>query len=123
MSILDPAGHITASLLLSRVEAELGGCRVILARIEAAVETLLQSGNIALDDPLHVVEMQNIDLLDQTIADLAICLQDIAAAPPIGTAQPLRVAHITRRMRLAGLRDRLGGRTTPAERGDAVELF
>lgn len=123
MSILDPAGHITASLLLRRVEAELGGCRVILAKIETAVETLLQSGNIAQDDPLHVVEMQNIDLLDQTIADLVTCLQDIASAPPIGTAQPLRVAHITRRMRLADLRDRLGGRTTPAERGDAVELF
>ena len=123
MSFLDPAGHITAALLLRRIEAELGGCRSILARIESAVETLVKAGNIAQDDPLHLAEMQSIDLLDQTLADLVICLRDIASAPPIGTAQPLRVAHITRRMRLAELRDRLGGRTTPAERGDAIELF
>ena len=123
MSLLDPPGHITAALLLRRIEAELGGCRSILARIEAAVETLVKSGNIAQDDPLHLAEMQNIDLLDQTLADLAICLRDIASAPPIGTVQPLRMAHITRRMRLAELRDRLGGRETSTERGDAIELF
>ncbi|MEO8243399.1 MAG: hypothetical protein ABI832_13915 [bacterium] len=123
MSFLDPAGHISAALMLRRIEAELGSCRAILAKVETAVETMLQSGEVAVDDLLHIVEMQNIDLLDQTIADLVICLQDVASSPAIGTAQPLRVAHITRRLRLADLQDRLAGRTTPAERGDAVELF
>lgn len=123
MSLLDPAGHITAALLLRRIEAELGGCRRLLAKIETSVETMLSRGHIAADDPLHVSEMQSIDLLDQTLGDLILCLQELASAPPIGTALPLRVAHITRRLRLADLRNRLGGRTTPEERGDDVELF
>ncbi len=123
MSMLDQAGHITAALLLRRIEAELGGCRRLLAKIETTVETMLSRGPVAADDPLHVSEMQNIDLLDQSLADLILCLQELASAPPMGTALPLRVAHITRRLRLADLRDRLGGRITPAERGDDVELF
>ena len=123
MTMLDPAGHITAALLLRRVEAELGSCRRLLAMIESAVETMLSRGKVAPDDPLHVSEMQNIDLLDQTLGDLILCLQELASAPPMGTALPLRVAHITRRLRLADLRDRLSGRVTPVERGDDVELF
>ncbi len=123
MSMLDPAGHITAALLLRRVEAELGGCRRLLSKIESSVETMLSRGHIAADDPLHVSEMQAIDLLDQSLADLILCLQELAAAPPIGTALPLRVAHITRRLRLADLRDRLSGQTAKPERGDDVELF
>ena len=123
MAMLDPAGHITAALLLRRVEAELGGCRRLLAKIEASVESMLSTGQIAPDDPMHVSEMQGIDLLDQTLGDLILCLQAMASAPPIGTALPLRVAHITRRLRLADLRDRLGGRRTADERGVDVELF
>ncbi len=123
MSMLDPAGHITAALLLRRVEAELGGCRRLLAQIEASVETMLSRGSIAPNDPLHVSEMQSIDLLDQTLADLILCLQELASAPPIGTALPLRVAHITRRLRLADLRERLVGRGTAGERSAEVVLF
>lgn len=123
MSMLDPAGHITAALLLRRVEAELGGCRRLLSKIESSVETMLSRGHIAADDPLHVSEMQAIDLLDQSLADLILCLQELASAPPIGTALPLRVAHITRRLRLADLRDRLSGQVAKSGRGDDVELF
>ena len=76
MSFLEPASQIAAGLLLHRLEQELAGCRTILVRVENAVETLLKSGNVALDDPLHIVEMQNIDLLDQIIADVMQCLLD-----------------------------------------------
>jgi hypothetical protein len=123
VSYQDPVSLVTADLLLHRIEAELVGCRSILAKIEYAVETLLQSGNVPQDDPLHIVEMQNIDLMDQILADLVICLQDLTAARSVDGTVPLRIAHVTRRMRLADLRDRLAGLTNAVRDGDGVELF
>lgn len=123
MSMLDPGQHVAASILLRRVEAELGTCRRLLTGIETMVETMLANGQVAPDDPLHVVEAQNIDLLDQMLADLALFLTALAAAPNLGVAQPLRLAHLTRSLRLDDLRDRLGG-TPLRSRGEGdVELF
>lgn len=123
MSFIHPSGHIEPALLLSRIEAELSGCRTILGKVESAVETLLQSGNVAADDPLHIQEMQNIDLMDQILADLMLCLQDLGTTPTILAAQPARLGQVVRRTRLADLRNRLAGLSSPAHRGDGVELF
>jgi hypothetical protein len=123
VSFIDPAGHIDPALLLTRIEAELSGCRTILGKVETAVETLLKSGNVAADDPLHIQEMQNIDLLDQILADLMLCLQDFAATPSIVAAAPARLSHVTRHTRLADLRNRLAGLAKAEDRGDGVELF
>ena len=123
MSFLEPGGPIAPALLLLRIEAELAGCRSILAKVENSVETLLQSGNVAFDDPLHVAEMQSIDLLDQVLADLMLCLRDMSGTEAMTRAQPLRPGQVTRHMRLAALRSRLDGFVVAAEQGDGVELF
>lgn len=123
MSFLEPTGLVAPDLLLYRIEAELGGCRAILAKVENAVETLLKSGNVAADDPLHIIEMQNIDLLDQILADVMLCLQDMAGSDPIQSAPALRLGLVTRRTRLAALRNRLAGFAGAADDGDGVELF
>lgn len=123
MSFQEPGGHIAASLLLHRLEQELSGCRAILVRVETAVEMLMKSGNVALDDPLHIVEMQNIDLLDQVLADVMLCLQDMGASESIAATRGLRLGDVTRRLRLAALRNRLAGHATLAVADDGVELF
>lgn len=123
MSFQVPTSHIAASALLLRIEQELAGCRALLVKVETAVETLLRSGNVALDDPLHIAEMQNIDLLDQIIADVMLCLQDMAGSEAIESASSLRLGQITRRLRLAALRNRLAGYATVADHGNGVELF
>ena len=123
MSFQDPSSHVAADVLLHRIELELAGCRSLLVKVETAVETLLQSGNIPLDDPLHIVEMQNIDLLDQILADLMLFLQDLAASEPMTTSQPVRFSKVIRRIRLAALRNRLAGLAHATEDGDGVELF
>ena len=123
MSFLEPTGLVAPDLLLYRIEAELGGCRAILAKVENAVETLLKSGNVAADDPLHIIEMQNIDLLDQILADVMLCLQDLAGSESIQSAPALRLGLVTRRTRLAALRNRLSGFAGTVDDGDGVELF
>lgn len=123
MSFQEPTGQIAPALLLHRIEAELALCRSILAKVENAVETLLQSGNVAADDPLHIVEMQNIDLLDQSLADIMLCLQDLTGSDAISTAQPVRLGQVTRRLRLAALRGRLSGFAPIVDHSAGVELF
>ena len=123
MSFQDFASHSAASTLLHRVEQELASCRSLLVKVENAVETLLQSGNIPADDPLHIIEMQNLDLLDQILADLILFLQDLSAADPIIDAQTVRVSQVVRRLRLAALRNRLAGLAHVPHDSDGVELF
>ena len=123
MSFQEPGVHIAAPLLLHRIEQELAGCRLLLVRVETAVETLLKSAHVALDDPLHIVEMQNIDLLDQILADLVLCLQDLAGSDAVASVQTVRLSGVLRRLRLAALRSRLAGHATVADPGAPVELF
>ena len=123
MSFQESGGHIAAKLLLRRIEQELAGCRAILVRVETAVETLLKSGDVAADDPLHIVEMQNLDLLDQILADVMLCLQDMGSSDAIAATRALRLGDVTRRLRLAALRNRLAGHATIANPGNGVELF
>jgi hypothetical protein len=123
VSFLEPTGLVAPDLILHRIGAELGGCRHLLANEENALETLLQSGNVAADDPLHLVEMQNIDLLDQLLADVILCLQDMAGSEPIKMAAALRVGQVTRRIRLAALRNRLAGFAQTVDPGAGIELF
>lgn len=123
MSFQQHGVHIAADLLLDRIAQELAGCRAILVRVEHAVETLLKSGNVPLDDPLHIAEMQNIDLLDQILADVVLCLQDIVASHAIAETRDLPLGEVTRRLRLAALTNRLAGHAAIADSGNGVELF
>ena len=123
MSFQNFASHSTAGTLLHRLEHELDGCRSLLVKVENAVETLLQSGNIAADDPLHIIEMQNIDLLDQRLADLMLFIHDLSTTDPIIDAQTVRVSQVVRRIRLAALRNRLAGVAHAPDDSDGVELF
>ena len=123
MSFLEPNGHVAPDLLLCRIETELAGCRTILASVENAVETLLKSGNVAPDDPLHIVEMQSIDLLDQILADLMLLLRDLAGSDVIAAAQPVRLGSVLQGIRLAALRNRLAGFAHLPDDSNGVELF
>ena len=123
MSFLEPNGTVAPAMLLHRIETELAGCRTILTRVENAVETLLKSGNVAQDDPLHIVEMQSIDLLDQILADLMLLLQDLADTDVIATAQAVRLGPVVHRIRLAALRSRLTGLVYLPDEIGGVELF
>jgi hypothetical protein len=123
VSVLEPNSTVAPALLLHRIETELAGCRTILTNVETAVETLLKSGNVAQDDPLHIVEMQSIDLLDQILADLMLLLQDLADTDVIATAQAIRMGPVVHRVRLAALRSRLTGLASLPDDMDGVELF
>lgn len=123
MSFLEPAGHVAPVLLLSRIATELSGARVILASVENAVETLLQTGSVAPDDPLHIIEMQSIDLLDQILADLMLFVGDLAESDSILTAHPVRLGSVIHRIRLAALRSRLAGIAYAPDDSTGVELF
>jgi hypothetical protein len=123
VSFLEPGGTVAPGLLLTRIGSELGGGRAILAKVENAVETLLRSGNVAPDHPLHILEMQNIDLLDQILADLMLLFQGLADCDAIAAAQPLHLGPVLGRLRLAALRSRLSGFAPAPDSGEGVELF
>ena len=109
---------IRAGDLLHRAAHEIGLCRALVTTVEHAVEALHDSG-------FHP-DLQRLDLLDQTLGDIAALLRAIADAGPfaplvIADAEPLIAP-----LRLGAVRARLrDARNDPShERRDChVELF
>lgn len=109
---------IRAGDLLHRAAHEIGLCRALVSTVEHAVEHLHDSGCYP--------DLQGIDLLHQTLDDIAALLRAIAEAGPfaplvIEDAEPLLAP-----LRLGAVRARLrDARNDPchAQRDHHVELF
>ena len=103
--VLDPP---TPGPLLARLADEVAACARLLTAIEAEVALLIPASPVQNRNALDA--LQKIDLLAQTLGDLALCLDGLARAalPPPATAGwaaaalgPLRLGDV--RLRLAGL--------------------
>lgn len=115
--VATPASPLAASDFLQRVAAELAECHAMLTQIEGTVQphlTLQGHDRFAL---------QNIDLLGQTLADLARCLTAAAQTRAIGDANALCSVDVLSSLHLDDLRTRLtAGHDLVATRAN-VELF
>lgn len=109
--------------LLQRIAEELVQCQAILARIEHSVHLSLD-GPAAQVAPLSWQKnLQDIDLLEQNLGDLALCLSAIAEQPAMRAVADLNEAHVLGPLRLEDLRHRLHGKPERPERADPIELF
>lgn len=103
----DPRSH-SARDVLDRLSIEVQRCEVILRGIETAVAPLIaapgrQGGSHALQD---------IDLLGQSLADLATCLSGLSTQVNEDAAVDTHL--LLAPLRLDDLHRRLGGRCAPA---------
>lgn len=87
--------------LLLRAADEVALCRLLVARVEAALAQKIDEGMFGGEAP------QAIDLLDQILADLATCVAGLADGLPAGTM--LASGPVLARLRLDDLRRRLTG--------------
>lgn len=118
-----PPSLIAVSPLLQRIAAELLHCQAILARIEHSVHEALE-GPAPLVPPVSWQKnMQDIDLLEQNLGDLARCLSAVAVEPALHAVSDLNEAHVLGRLRLEDLRHRLHGRPSQATPADQIEIF
>lgn len=109
---------IRAADLLNRAANEIGLCRALITTVEHAVEHLHDSG--------HYPDLQGLDLLHQTLDDIAALLRAVAGTDPfaplvIQDAEPLLAP-----LRLGAVRARLRhSHTAPCEprKDQHVELF
>lgn len=117
------AAPLSAGPLLQRIAEELVQCRAILSRIEHSVHQSLE-GAVTPDAPLSWQKnLQDIDLLEQNLGDLALCLTATAEQPAIGAVHDLNEAQVLGPLRLEDLRHRLHGKPTRPERADPIEIF
>ena len=102
----DPDLH-SARDVLERTAVEVQRCEVILRGIETAVGPMM----IGACDRSSSHALQDIDLLGQSLADLATCLSGIAAQ--LGGQDRIDMQRLLAPMRLDDLYCRLGGRVAP----------
>jgi hypothetical protein len=108
--------------LLLRVSEELAGCVCLLSTIETEVAVLLAASPRS--SPASVAALQQIDLLAQTLADLALCLDGLGRSPLPAPGRPDWAEAALHPLRLEDLRARLAGlAAAPAPAGAAVDLF
>ena len=122
MTMLQPSQIATAPLL-QRIAAELLQCRAMLSRIEHSVHVAFDAPTAQVPSGSWQKNLQAIDLLEQYLGELAICLAAVAAEPALQGAADLREAHVLGRLRLEDLRHRLHGRPSHTEPADPIELF
>ncbi len=119
--------HLLLPTLLARLAEDLTRCRSVLARIEVAVHHGLdaaKAGEISTDPPIYwQTNLQDIDLLDQHLADLAVCVQAVASEPAVQEGALLSGARVLGPLKLDDLRKRLRGDMTQTEDGSNIELF
>lgn len=87
--------------LLLRAADEVALCRLLVARVEAALAEKIEQGMLGGEAP------QALDLLDQILADLATCVAGLANGLPSETM--LAPGPVLARLRLDDLRRRLTG--------------
>lgn len=120
--------HLTApplltSALLAQVAEELLRCRTILARIEHSVHAVIDSHPASSETRAWHRNLQDIDLLEQNLGDLARCLSAAAAAPALQGTPPLSPVQVLGDLTLDDLRQRLRGHVPVTDAGGAVEYF
>lgn len=105
-----------------RLVAEVELCIAALHRIEVSVAPLITQteGDIA----GHA--LQDIDLVGQSLADIARCLEDLC--PHLASLPPIDAREVVSRLRLDDLARRLAGPAAPMARAgdrpaDRIELF
>lgn len=108
-----PAGDV-----LDRAAVEVQRCEVILRRVETAVAPMI----VASCGQTSSHALQDIDLLGQSLADLATCLSGLAAQ--LGSGAEVDLRRLLAPLRLDDLYQRLGGQVvldlSPADR---IALF
>lgn len=122
MSELPPHKVPPAQLLL-RMADEMQRCLAILTRVEQSCHQIVEDQPDASLPKVWRANLQDIDLLEQVLGDLALCLSGLAAEPQIlGAAEisPLRILAATR---LDDLRRRLTGRPDNGTSSQRIELF
>jgi len=109
--------------LLRRIAQELLQCRSILARIEHSVHLTLE-GQAGQTAPLvWQKNLQDIDLLEQNLGDLALCLSAVADQPALRFPHVLSETHVLGPLRLEDLRHRLHGKPARPATADPIEIF
>lgn len=109
--------------LLAQVSEELLRCRAILSRIEHSVHAMIDSHPASAETRQWHRNLQDIDLLEQNLADLARCLGATAAEPALQDARALSPVQVLGDLTLHDLRQRLRGHLSAADNGGAVEFF
>lgn len=122
---MDGAPHdvLLPSLLLGRIAAELERCREILSRVEHSVHDIIDHHRLPQDAGSWQRNLQDIDLLEQHLGDLAHCLSNAARDPALLTTPSLEARQILDGLRLDDLRQRLAGRNLHPRRPRDVDLF
>ena len=105
-----------------RLVAEVELCIGALHRIEASVAPLIAGTGADLAG--HA--LQDIDLVAQSLADIARCLEDLC--DQLASLPPVEARRVLSRLRLDDLARRLAGQTAPGTRqddrpADRIELF
>jgi hypothetical protein len=114
---------LSAGPLLKRIAQELLQCRSILARIEHSVH-LTMEGPASQSVPLAWQKnLQDIDLLEQNLGDLATCLSAVADQPAMRSPHDLNEAQVLGPLRLEDLRHRLHGKPALPQIADPIEIF
>lgn len=111
------------ALLLHRIAAELARCQRLLDRIELAVQVIMAAPPPGQMLSARQGELQDIDLLGQSLGDLALCLRAAAASPPLGAAVDLDAGFVLNGLQLSDLRHRLAGRPPAPPEGARIEFF
>jgi hypothetical protein len=112
------AHPILAADLMDRVAHEIELCRVLVNSVENAVERL--------PDPTSLPDLQDIDLLYQTLGDLAYLLRAMAESDVVAPLVFQDVDPLLAPIRLGALRTRLRNPNNApyhARRDEPVELF
>lgn len=109
--------------LLTQVVAELLHCKSILSRIEHSVHAVIDSHPASSDTRSWQRNLQDIDLLEQQLGDLARCLSATAAEPAMQEARALSILQVLGDLTLDDLRQRLLGRSQAFGQSAEVEFF
>ncbi len=109
---------VSATELLNRAAREIAHCRALVTSVEHAVEHLHDSGSFP--------DLQGIDLLHQTLDDIAALLTTLAETGPIAPLLIDDLEPLLAPLRLGAVRARLrNGQHDPihARNEQHVELF
>jgi hypothetical protein len=117
------APPLLPSALLAQVAEELLRCRAILSRIEHSVHAVIDSHPASSETRAWHRNLQDIDLLEQNLADLARCLCATSAEPALQGGLPLSAVGVLGDLTLDDLRQRLRGHTQVTESGGEIEYF
>ena len=117
------APPLLPAALLAQVAEELLRCRKILSRIEHSVHAVIESHPASAETRAWHRNLQDIDLLEQNLADLARCLLATATQSALQGETALSPAEVLGDLTLHDLRQRLRGHLHASDNGGAIEYF